>query len=295
MERDFYEDTDAKKGYIRLKKTMDDGYKERMLTECQSKLFLRAVIRNMDGESEYYYDNSNGQTLSEYAAGRELSGTDIYNLLLRIASMLQEAEKHLLSCEDVMLSPEYIFLDGGGRNARFCYYPEKCNNIERADFIDLAEYLLEVTDHGDEIATELSYGYYNQVCGGDYDPAELISKYYEETETGEEEEQVSESEVSENLETETEKESFYFRDREEEEEKLEVGKGVKTLIICFAVIVGLGGLYILCFLNKSILEVIGLAQKDYIVSGAVVSGVMAVTLIVLIKNHMKKLEIVQSL
>lgn len=282
-----------KKDYIRLPKYSDDGYKERMLTECQSKLFLRAVIRNMDGESEYCYDSANGQTLREYAEGRDLNGNDIYDLLQRIAGMLQEAEKHLLSQEDVILTPDCIFLDGEGRNAKFCYYPEKYNNIERADFIDLAEYILEVTDHSDEIATELSYGYYNQVCGGDVNPSELIAKYYVESKMSEEAD--STLVMEDNTLAEEESESFYFRNSEKEEEKLEVGNSVKILVSCFGIIVGLGGLYIFCFLNENILAMIGISRQNYIAGGAAMSGIIAITLALLIGNYMKKIQKPQTL
>ena len=92
-----------------------------------------------------------------------------YQLLKKILYSFDQAciqsENYMLSENDILLKPEFIFSENDCEHIVFCYLPG--NQLEICkQFQELMEYLLQKADHNDEHAVQLAYGIYQRVAIG---------------------------------------------------------------------------------------------------------------------------------
>ena len=75
--------------------------------------------------------------------------------------MMEAMSEYLLNPCQLILEPEYIYLDAEKNNVRFCYMPGFHGEIQE-QFQNLAEYLLPKLDHEDGKAVMLGYSVYRR-------------------------------------------------------------------------------------------------------------------------------------
>ena len=75
--------------------------------------------------------------------------------------VMEEMSEYLLNPCQLILEPEYIYMDAEKKNVRFCYLPGFHGEVQK-QFQNLAEYFLPKLDHEDGKAVMLGYGVYRR-------------------------------------------------------------------------------------------------------------------------------------
>ena len=113
-----------------------------------------------DRSRTFYYDITEKQPMSLVFERRLMGKEDIEKLLGGLEKAMDEAGRYLLSMEQFVLKPEYIFRDAETGAFFFCYLPFYEGSLE-ADFRELAEYILKRLDHSQEEAVLWGYDIYS--------------------------------------------------------------------------------------------------------------------------------------
>lgn len=195
------------RNYILLPRNPElEDYREKMLLSINLEHLLKIDIRNMDGVSNYYYDMMTAPSLKHIAAVRDLKGEEIRAVLMGITKLIDELNEYLLLPSQLILLPECVSISKDESTVKFCYYPQM--DEETNTFMELAEFLMQHTDHSDEMARKLSYGYFGKASEGEINPKQLLelnnnsegfSVYSQINETGFEEDEKSASVDAEKL------------------------------------------------------------------------------------------------
>ena len=82
---------------------------------------------------------------------RKLQGEDLEMILKGFLHVIEEMAEFLLNTEQLVLCPEYIFLDVEKKEVSFCCLPDYHRPVQE-QFRELTEYLLPKLDHEDPTA-----------------------------------------------------------------------------------------------------------------------------------------------
>lgn len=262
------------------------GYREKMLLSGNIKTVLKASVRHMDAKSYYYYDIKSRQTLKALAEIKKFDSTIMTIILQSLTNMSSELSDFLLDSSEIIYLPECIYFDYNSDCLNFCFYPtnEEQKAVEIYGSIKgLAEFLIENTDCEDEKAVKLSYGLYEQISQGRLDIESLLIT------------KVTDKDIIEDplldidfvRENDQEAESYYFREIEEEENITDI-KQLLPLFICTGVILAAGIVYVILFTNSTLLQQLGIRQKDYIVFGGILGLSLVLLLLFIIELLVKR-------
>ncbi len=157
--------------------TFDHGafLETRMLTENRIDGILPMQIRNTDEMIRYQYPVSGKATLKQVYERSQIGTSSLKSLIAGVQNAFLCAQEYLLMSEHILLDPEYIFVDPKDQSIHMCICPAW--NIPVADGLQtLAEYLISITDHKEDTAIDLSYGFYRKVAAKDYSFENLLTE-----------------------------------------------------------------------------------------------------------------------
>lgn len=188
------------------------SYQVRMLLGNVIPSILRCHLQNLDGKNFYSYEITSRQSVASYYEGRKFHGEDIRMLLEGFLRVMEELAEYLMNPEQLLIKPEYIYLDIESGMVFFCCLPEQGGEVQ-TQLREFIEYMLPKLDHEDQEAVFLGYGIYRKVLEPGFQ-LEMIKEavYQPETKDGgkaadTEEEETPEKETAV-LPEEKEKESF---------------------------------------------------------------------------------------
>ncbi len=146
-------------------------YRRRMLLDNQIPGVLPVIHR--DGkENRYYYEINSLETLEKLHEEAEISYEQLQKLLLGVIRLFQNLEEYLLEGMQVIMRPDYIYLDPEGMEPHFICYPDYEGDI-RQEFVELVDYVLAKIDHTDERAVMLGYQVYRYTRNPNYVLSEI--------------------------------------------------------------------------------------------------------------------------
>jgi len=269
-----------------------NDFREKMIVGNSIDGLLPVYIRNINNESFFYYDIHSKQSLSSLVTVRELSNEDLKMFLGCLSELQCRLGEYLLDNGKIVLDPEAIMINPQNFKPSFCYYPDK-SETEEVSYLELAEVIIQNVNHEDEAATELAYGYYELVMSGQYDPGDLFERLVE-IESNEAEklfcETMNPETVWQTVEMTGEEENFYFKEASSDEPEDVTRFLLVPMCVCSAIILVAGAAYITVFLNKDILNYIGIARESYIVAGSLLAGIIAILLVAIFHFTVKKKE-----
>lgn len=137
------------------------SYQVRMLTGNTMSSILKCRMQGLDGKWLFYYDITSKQSVASFYEQRKLSGEDLKMLLQGFLHVMEEMAEFLLNAEQLVLCPEYMFLDIEKGTVYFCCLPEYHHPVQE-QFRELTEYFLPKLDHEDSVAVNLGYGIYRK-------------------------------------------------------------------------------------------------------------------------------------
>lgn len=137
----------------------EPNYQVGMLIRNRIPGLLPCAVSRLDGSASLYYEITSRQSLRLLLERKRLSVREFLKLLEGIHSALQSCEEYLLDVRQLLLLPEYIYLDPDEWTVFLCLFPFE-EPEEEGGLSALAEYLLEHLDRQDSLAVTLGYEFY---------------------------------------------------------------------------------------------------------------------------------------
>lgn len=137
------------------------SYQVRMLTGNVIPSILKCRLQGLDGNLLFYYDITSRQSLASFYEQRKFHRKDLHMLFGGFIRVMEEMAEFLMNTDQLLLCPEYIFLDIEKREVKFCCLPDYHHPIQE-QFRELTEYLLPRLDHEDPQAVSMVYGVYRK-------------------------------------------------------------------------------------------------------------------------------------
>lgn len=94
------------------------SYQVRILTGNTMSSILKCRMQGLDGTWLFYYDITSKQSLASFYEQRKLQGEDLEMILKGFLHVIEEMAEFLLNTEQLVLCPEYIFLDVRRKDCR---------------------------------------------------------------------------------------------------------------------------------------------------------------------------------
>lgn len=160
---------------------MDSGavFETEMITGSHIEGLLSCRFLCEEDTHRYRYSVTGYTSLTQKYRHEEIKSVAIRKIIEGVICIYQSAEEYLLNRNHILMNPEYVFWDLSRGGVNGCCYPLADTTFQE-QLKMLAEYLIERTDHGDEEAIELSYGFYQCVQTGDYRFEQLLKRVQKE-------------------------------------------------------------------------------------------------------------------
>ena len=137
------------------------SYQVRMLTGNAVPSILKCRIQGLDGKFLYYYDITSRQSLASFYEQKKLKASDLKIIFGGFVKIMEEMMEFLLNADQLLLSPEYMYLDVEKQKMYFCCLPGEPKAIGE-QFREMTEYFLPKLDHEDAAAVTMGYGIYRK-------------------------------------------------------------------------------------------------------------------------------------
>lgn len=137
------------------------SYQVRMLTGNAVTSILKCRIQGLDGKFLFYYDITSRQSLASFYEQKKLKAADLKVIFGGFVKIMEEMAEFLLNADQLLLSPEYIYLDIEKQKLYFCCLPGESKPIQK-QFREMTEYFLPKLDHEDSTAVMMGYGIYRK-------------------------------------------------------------------------------------------------------------------------------------
>lgn len=136
-------------------------YESKMLAGNTIKGLLKFHVNQSDGKSFYFYDITSKQPLNRLLESRSITLSELRMLIFGIAEILEQIERYLLPEEQLLLDPEYIYIEPEAFQIHLCLVPGYSRRLSAA-IGQLLHRLLGYVDHQDKECVILAYGLYQE-------------------------------------------------------------------------------------------------------------------------------------
>ena len=202
------------------------SYQVRMLEGNVIPSVLRCRLQGLDGKVLFYYDITSRQSVASFYEQKKINGEDLRLIFGGFVTVLEELSEYLINPEQLVLAPEYIYLDAGKKEIKFCCLPGYDHPVQE-QFRELAEYFLPRLDHEDSDAVKLGYGVYRKTLETGFqleNIKEAVYRHEEEEPTGEffqknQEKSYSEEDIGQDdfLSEDRSSDRYYFQEENKKE------------------------------------------------------------------------------
>ena len=204
----------------------ETGYAVQMLSANAIEGLLKFRVRQTEDAREYYYEITSRQPLRRVLEKRSLSGQELRSILLGVLAVLGRVEEYLLKEEQLLLDPEYVYLEPDRFTVELCLVPGHQEEAPQA-LSNLLGYLLERADHQDREAVVLAYNLYQISLRENYGTADLLRQLSGEDRIFSAEERNGKKECSETKEVWTDRRER-FEIEQNRRDELKPGSGKKV-------------------------------------------------------------------
>ena len=124
--------------------------------------FLKMEEQRKDIHLQFCYDITSRRSLEQLLEYKSLDYALLQMILYSFDQACIQTEDFMITENDILLEPEFIFVDHNLEQMSYCYLPGNQEDI-CMQFKSFMEYLLQHLDHKDEEAVQLAYGVYQRV------------------------------------------------------------------------------------------------------------------------------------
>lgn len=135
------------------------AYGVKMLLNNTIPGFLKVELRCIDQLDLFYYDVTSLKTLAVVYENKAINYDEMKNLISNILYTIEHGGEFLLSENDFIVEPEYIFINTDSQAISLCHLVGHQVNI-REQISKLMEYLMNKVNYQDEKAVLLIYAMY---------------------------------------------------------------------------------------------------------------------------------------
>lgn len=135
------------------------SYQMRMLAGNVLPSILKCRIQSLDGKMMFYYEITSRQSISSFYEQKKFKAEDLRLIFGGFIQAMEEMGEYLLNPGQLVLDPDYVYLDVEKKMLSFCYLPGYEKEV-REQFRLFTEYILPKLDHEDGQAVMLGYGIY---------------------------------------------------------------------------------------------------------------------------------------
>ena len=115
------------------------SYQVRMLTGNAVPSILKCRIQGLDGRFLFYYDITSRQSLVSFYEQKKLKASDLRIIFGGVVKIMEEMMEFLLNPDQLLLSPEYMYLDVEKQKLYFCCLPGEAKAVSE-QFREMTEY-----------------------------------------------------------------------------------------------------------------------------------------------------------
>ena len=133
-----------------------NGYLIKMITENTIDGLIPCQERMINGESLLYYDITSRQSIQSILEAQPLQMRHLQKLFSGLRTISEVMEKYLLGPEDLLLLPEFVYMDMATGEYSFIYYPERMGE-ENTSLRDLNEFFMQHMDSENILLVEAVY------------------------------------------------------------------------------------------------------------------------------------------
>lgn len=175
-----------------------DSYEMHMLAVNGIEGLLKFHIKQVDNRKFYYYEITSKQPLSRILEYHSMGGEELRKLIGGIAQTLGRLESYLLQEKQIILEPEYIYVEPERFSVFLCLVPGRQGRFPE-EMTGLLQYLLGKVNHQDKECVVMAYGLYQESLKENYgmdDLLEILGKASKDKETEAEDEDMGYEEMS---------------------------------------------------------------------------------------------------
>lgn len=267
MQAEFQRDVSHNYLILKGEEAVDtSSYQVRMLAGNVIPSILKCRLQNLDGRELFYYDITSRQSISVFYEERKFRGEDLQMIFGGFVRVMEELTEFLMNPEQLVLQPEYIYLEPETRTVYFCCLPGFHREIQ-GQFRELTEYILPRLDHEDHSAVILGYGIYRKALEPGLQLETVKEAVYqrEEKESGSRMTEPRETAGETDLEEEEERERIPLKEKKKQEKVNRPQKGFpKGLAWCLAAVLAVGSI-----LAAGVLGLIPLPPAELLLAGGI--------------------------
>ena len=153
----------------------EDEYLLQMALRGKLPGTLPLSIAGKDGRKSLRADVTACTSIASRYKTVELTGSDLRKILSTIRDISRKMPGLLMTAQDLLLDPEWIFLGPGGDEVLLCYLPH-ISETEPDSIRILSEFILKRVDHSDQAAVRLAYDLFDQVSAPSYLLTDLLTR-----------------------------------------------------------------------------------------------------------------------
>ncbi len=138
---------DFRHNYLVIEKedSGQDGYLIKMITENSIEGLIPCQERMINGESLLYYDITSRQSIQSILEAQPLQMRHLQKLFSGLRAISEVMEKYLLSPEELLMLPEFVYMDMATWEYSFVYYPGRTEE-GASSFQKLTEFFMQHMD-----------------------------------------------------------------------------------------------------------------------------------------------------
>ena len=149
------------------------GFESQMLEKNSIEGLLEFHIKSLDGQRSCYYEITSKQSLSRILEYKSLGEEELRTLIGGIARTLSRLEAYLLKEDQILLDPEYIYVDPERFKVFLCLIPGRKGTFSQ-EMTELLRYLLGKVNHQDKECVVMAYGLYQESLKDNYGIDDLL-------------------------------------------------------------------------------------------------------------------------
>lgn len=151
----------------------DSSYEARMMVNNFIEGLLKFRIKKVDTYCYFCYEITSRQPLVRLLESRNLGVEELRMLIVTMARTLNRMEEYLLNESQILVQPEFIYVEPDLFQVEFCLIPGREGNFPQ-EFSKFLEYLLGKVDYQDQDCVVLAYGLYRESLKDNYGMEDLL-------------------------------------------------------------------------------------------------------------------------
>ncbi|OUP50320.1 DUF6382 domain-containing protein [Lachnoclostridium sp. An181] len=176
---------DVSKAYIvvETRGIYEKEYQMCMMETNQIPGLLPVSSRGVDNNTQFLYEINGKVSMKAVYEKAKMKGEEMQNFIRKFWELQKVWKDYLLDSENVLLEPEFIFMEKG--NFYFCYYPMEKQEMKQ-ELLHLFEYFVEKADFTDKESMYLASRFQRAALESNFHFSDLIQLLEQEKEETEE-------------------------------------------------------------------------------------------------------------